>query len=169
MQKTTAIRLLIRNGATVINLLERVEPSFSDWKPSPDTWSALEVACHLLDEERDDFRTRIRLTLEDPRQEWPRIDPETWVTERDYASRNIEEVVADLRRERAASIAWLESTEIDLTAAHEHPQLGIMRTGDLLASWAAHDLLHLRQITRLQFQWLEREASPYSIRYAGSW
>lgn len=169
MELTNVATLLERNGEAIVGLLENIESPLAEWRPAPGKWSVLEVACHLLDEEREDFRQRIRLTLENPQQEWPRIDPERWVTERDYMSRNLPEVVAELRRERDLSVEWLRTASIDLEAGHMHPQLGRMRVGDLLVSWGAHDLLHLRQLTRLQFEWLERVASPYSIRYAGSW
>ena len=43
----------------------------------------------------------------------------------------------------------------------------ILRAGDLLASWLAHDLIHIRQITRLHYRWLERLAAPYQLGYAG--
>ncbi len=169
MDTIDAIRLLERNGTALVALLDHLDPELALWRPQPDKWSFLEVASHLLDEERDDFRTRIRLTLENPEQEWPRIDPEGWVEERNYAGRVFRDVVNELRRERAASLEWLRMTPVDLDASHRHPQLGPMRTGDLLASWAAHDLLHLRQLTRMQFHWLETHAKPYSLDYAGPW
>lgn len=169
MELSGIIELLERNGIAIASLLERMDQSVAEWKPLPDEWSALEIASHLLDEERDDFRRRIRLTLEDPQQEWPPIDPEGWVVEHEYARRNLAEVLDAFREERRSSIEWLGTVSLDLETSHLHPQLGRMRIGDLLASWAAHDLLHLRQLTRVQFQWLEREAAPYSTRYAGEW
>ena len=39
------------------------------WKPSEGRWSALEVVCHLADEEREDFRVRLDLTLHHPDRE----------------------------------------------------------------------------------------------------
>ena len=44
-----------------------------------------------------------------------------------------------------------------------------MRAGDLLASWAAHDTHHQRQIVRLRYHRLEQLAEPYSLAYAGEW
>lgn len=150
-------------------MLGCLAPEMAAWRPQPGKWSFLEVASHLLDEERDDFRARIRLTLENPDQEWPSIDPEGWVVERNYAGRRFTDVVNEFRLERAESLAWLSSVNIDLKTTHRHPRLGPMRTGDLLAAWAAHDLLHMRQLTRMQFQWLESVATPYSVDYAGRW
>ena len=52
---------------------------------------------------------------------------------------------------------------------HTHPIFGGLSAGDLLASWVAHDFLHLRQLARLQFQYASLLAEPYSTRYAGEW
>ena len=42
-----------------------------------------------------------------------------------------------------------------------------MRAGGLLASWAAHDTHHQRQIIRLRYRRLETLAKPYGLEYAG--
>ena len=136
------------------------------WKPAPERWSMLEVLGHLLDEERDDFRTRIRLTLEGAAA-WPHIDPEAWAGEHRYQDSNPGRTIDAFDRERAASIAWLEELgDAGWSHSHEHPQLGRLAAGDLLAAWAAHDMLHLQQLARLRVDWIQRSAEPYSIRYA---
>ena len=37
------------------------------WRPEPGKWTLLEIVCHLLDEEREDFRARVKHTLEHPK------------------------------------------------------------------------------------------------------
>jgi hypothetical protein len=44
-----------------------------------------------------------------------------------------------------------------------------LRAGDLLAAWAAHDLLHLRQLVELQYECRRQQAAPYRVEYAGDW
>ncbi len=137
------------------------------WKPSPERWSMLEVLVHLWDEEKDDFRHRLALTLEDPLQEWSPIDPEGWVDERRYNQRDPAAALAGFRQERAASLEWLRGLDHPAWGhGHEHPQLGVMRAGDLMASWTAHDYLHIRQISNLRIEYLAVKAAPYSTRYA---
>src|SRR5262245_52934790 len=63
-------------GASVLErLVQGVPDGQARWKPEPSQWSILEVVCHLGDEEVDDFRKRIELTLLDPERTWPPIDP----------------------------------------------------------------------------------------------
>ena len=47
--------------------------------------------------------------------------------------------------------------------------LGGLSAGDLLASWAAHDWLHLRQIAKRRHELTARDAGKFSIAYAGRW
>ena len=161
-------------GASVLEPLVRGVPDAqARWKPEPAQWSILEVVCHLGDEEVDDFRKRLELTLLDPGRAWPSIDPPRWAVERRYNERDLGESWTRFRDERAASCRWLEGLPADteLDRAHTHPTLGVMRAGDLLMAWLAHDLIHIRQITRLHYRWLERaaarEAPPYRLDYAG--
>jgi hypothetical protein len=71
---------------------------------------------------------------------------------------------------RAESIAWLQGLAgADWATAHEHPSLGPIRAGDLLTSWVAHDHIHIRQVNRLQRDFLVATTAGFSPRYAGRW
>src|SRR5882762_9181560 len=83
------INRLSQNREVFENLLRYVTAEQAAWKPSPDKWSMLEVINHLYDEEREDFRQRLELTLRDPDAEWPRIDPRDWVVTRKYSEREL--------------------------------------------------------------------------------
>ena len=156
-----------RNGALIEASYEGVSPEAARWKPNEKKWSLLEILCHLADEEKRDFRTRVELTLDGKGEKWPPIDPEGWVAEFRYNEQDPGAVMTRFREERAKSLAWLRSLDSpDWGARYEHPQLGSMRAGDLLASWAAHDLLHLKQIARTKAMRVAHESKPYSVSYA---
>ena len=119
------------------------------WKPSPEDWSILEIVCHLGDEEVDDFRKRVRLTLEQPGEPWPPIDPEAAAVERNYAGQDLAQALKRFLDERQQSLVWLRSLDDpDWDAAYDHPNHGPVPAGEIMASWAAHDVLHLRQISK---------------------
>jgi hypothetical protein len=156
----TILRAVV-DGATV----ER-----SHWKPAGGQWSIVEIVTHLADEEAEDFRSRLQLTLDDPAQPWPSIDPEGWAVERSYNSNQLEEVLDRFVSERENSMKWLSTLErVDWSATHSHPTLGQIRSGDLLAAWASHDMLHLRQIVKRLFESMQEDAGEYESRYAGTW
>ena len=161
---------LSHNAETIQSLVRGVAQEQARWKPTPDEWSILEVINHLYDEEREDFRLRLDLTLHHPGQPWPGIDPEGWAVERRYNERELEASLKGFLEERERSVAWLAGlSSPDWGARYDHPQAGELSAGDLLASWLAHDFLHLRQLAQLHWQYIGLLAEPYTTRYAGAW
>lgn len=159
---------LAATATAMDQLAHHVSDDQARWRPDPAQWSILEVVNHLADEEVEDFRRRLELTVYHPEQPWPVLDPESWPATRGYLDRDLASSLGRFLDERRRSVAWLRGLgAAPLGAVHEHPTLGPVRAGDLLASWLAHDLIHLRQITRLQYVWLERAAAPYRVDYAG--
>lgn len=144
----------------------------ADWRrrPAPEAWSILEIVHHLADEEAEDFPLRIRLTLEDPDQAWPSIDPPGWVTARGYNEREPQAVLRTFLDARRTNLAWLRGQEgADWSRTHRHPKLGPMSAERLLHAWCAHDLLHLRQLLARRWMLRESAAGALGLAYAGSW
>lgn len=161
------VRLSRGAGATRA-LVEGIGDEEARWRLPSGGWSILEIICHLKDEETDDFRQRLRLTLEDPARDWPKMDPEAWVTERRYQERSLKPELDAFLAERRKSLEWLRGLAApDWSTKHTHPRLGSMAAGDLLAAWVAHDLLHIRQIARLQYEYARALAAPFKADYAG--
>jgi DinB superfamily len=157
------------NAGAIAELARDVSDAQACWKPSADAWSLLEVVNHLYDEEREDFRTRVDYMLHRPGEQAPPIDPQGWVTARAYNQRDPRESLDAFLRERAASLEWLGGLpNPNWDAAYQAPW-GVLRAGDLLSSWLAHDHLHLRQLNELHYAYLALHAAPYSIEYAGDW
>lgn len=170
MNSTELAVRLAANAQVFRHLLADVPPEQARWKPAPEKWSLLEVINHLADEEREDFRTRVDLTLHHPGEPWPSIDPQGWVVAREYDRRDLGASLQDFLRERARSVEWLRSLEqADPAATYQHPKFGPITAGDLLGSWLAHDLIHIRQMTRLHYEYLAQRVAPYSLGYAGPW
>ena len=163
------LQQMANDAQRIRSLVEGIDDTQARWRPDPESWSILEVVCHLLDEERKDFRVRLDLTLHKPGETWPGIDPASWVTEYNYNEQDLAASLQAFQEEREASLAWLKRLESpDWEATYEAPW-GPMRAGDLLASWVAHDLLHMRQLVELHWLYKEEQVEPYSTRYAGEW
>lgn len=150
-----------------IRSLATVPVEQATWRPAPDSWSILEVVCHLADEERLDFRTRLRATIASPTAPWPAIDPGSWVA--GYAERRLDEAIADFEAERRTSLAWLESLRgVDWRLRHEDAARNrSMSALDLLRNWLAHDYHHLRQLTVIRYELLRQSGG--ALAYAGDW
>lgn len=161
---------LERFGQMLPEVVRGVSDDDARWKPADGAWSVLEIVAHLVDEEKFDFGTRMRLVMTDPTKPWPAIDPEGWAVERRYNDGDLQSSVQEFVRLRAESVDWLRQLENpDWQQAYDHPRFGPFRAGDLLSSWVAHDHLHLRQIAKRLYQLGVRDAGEFSTRYAGEW
>ena len=160
----------LANGAgAVSNLLTGITPAEARFKPTSETWSVLEVVCHLVDEEREDFRQRLDIMLHRPADPWPPIHPSAWVIERAYNERDYAEMLDDWLAERARSLEWLQGLVAPNWDDPVTAPFGTMRPGDMLASWVAHDNLHQRQLVELRRGRLLNLVEPYDVQYAGDW
>ena len=158
-----------QNRGVFESLLRSVSIEQAKWKPAPDKWSMLEVINHLYDEEREDFRQRLELVLADPAKPWPKIDPRNWVTTRGYNQRELTVSLENFLAEREKSLGWLRKlSSPNWENSHAGPN-GALSAGDLLASWLAHDFLHIRQLARLHWQYVGAIAEPYQTTYGGPW
>jgi len=170
MNHASIILQLEANQKTFEGLLHASSPEEIIWRPAENKWCLLEIANHLYDEEREDFRARLKHVLENPKDKLPSIDPVGWVTARNYMGKSYETVVREFLQERELSIQWLRSLQSpDWKSTHHHHKFGAMSAEMFLANWVAHDYLHIRQILRLKYEYLKQAASEVSLRYAGDW
>src|SRR5262249_35434366 len=74
---------LARFPALLDGMVDGLSPARWRARPAPGEWSAVEIVCHLRDEEAEDFGARIRVLL-DGSTRFTAIDPEGWATARSY-------------------------------------------------------------------------------------
>lgn len=169
MDRPLLFAQLERHGNVLQALLADLSPAEILWKPAPEKWCPLEVVCHLYDEEREDFRARLRSTLEDPGRPWPPIDPTAWVSERRYMEQDFTGKLHGFREERQRSLEWLHVLEqAPWTNAYVHPKVGPVSCDLLLTNWVAHDLHHIRQLINLRYAYLKANTTA-PLDYAGNW
>ena len=162
-------RQLALNRDRVAALARGISRDQAIWRPNKESWSILQVICHLADEEEFDFPVRLRMILEKSEKEWPKIDPAGWVKEHGYNESDLFETLNRYVALRNEALAWLDSVENpDWDTKFEAP-FGEISAGDMFVSWVSHDSLHLRQLIELQRSYLVEQAKPYSLDYAGDW
>ncbi len=160
---------LANSTEMVRSLLAGISQEDAQFKPTSETWSILEVICHLYDEEREDFREHLDFILHRQNEKWHKINPQAWVTERKYNEQNFHEMNEKFFNERENSLGRLQglpNSDWDKTYTSE---FGTMSAGEMFASWIAHDNLHVRQLVELQRARIENITKPFAIVYAGDW
>ena len=84
MKFETLFKELQNNRKVFRHLLAGMTQQEAQNKADEQAWSMLEVVCHLYDEEREDFREHLDFILHRQNEEWHVIDPQSWVTGRNY-------------------------------------------------------------------------------------
>ena len=169
MQFQALYQELVNSTAMIRALLKDIDQAQAQIKPAADSWSILEVVCHLYDEEREDFREHLDFILHRQNEEWHQIDPQAWVTVRRYNQQDLYEMTDKFFAEREQSLDWLmEISSADWETTYTS-EFGSMKAGEMFAAWVAHDNLHVRQLVELRRIHVEQITQPYDIQYAGDW
>ncbi|HEX6488990.1 MAG TPA: DinB family protein [Candidatus Dormibacteraeota bacterium] len=142
------VALLERTPRVVRELLSDLPDS---WLTSPDTpggWTTRDVVGHLISGELEDWIPRAEIILREgttrPFDSFDRLAH----SERDQGVplAALVDRFAELRRTNLARLRDLVASEADLDRRGQHPELGEVTLGQLIATWAVHDLDHLGQI-----------------------
>lgn len=160
---------LHRNKIVFDSLLTAVPSELCLYKPDKDHWCLLEIVCHLIDEEVEDFRARVKHTLFTPDLPLKSISPREWPIQRGYMDKDFETSVKNFLDERSASILWLRTLEDVPWENTVHLKgLGKLSARNFLENWLAHDYLHIRQINRVKRSYFHNCAQG-DLSYAGNW
>ncbi len=158
------IALLARTPAALNILLRDLPDIWTRRNEGDNSWSAFDVIGHLIHGERTDWMPRARLVLQfgDTRPFEP-FDRRAQVRESQGKSMaQLLDEFAALRSENLAQLRGLNLSQQDLERRGKHPALGPVTLSQLLATWAAHDLTHVHQISRVMAYQYREAVGPWS-------
>jgi len=158
------IALLTRTPAALNALLRDLPESWTHRHEGENTWSVLNVVAHLVYGERADWMPRARMILqfgeERPFESFDRLG-----FTRDGRAKSLEQLLdefASLRSENLGALLALNLRQEDLDRCGRHPSFGAVTLAQLLSTWAAHDLTHLHQISRIMAHQYRDAVGPWS-------
>lgn len=155
--------VLERTPPALNALLRHLPEPWTDVDEGPTTWSPFQVVGHLIHGERVDWIPRGRQILE--RGDREAFEPfDRFAHLHEFAGRRLSELLdlfASLRQESLETLRGWRLTEADLARKGRHPELGPVTLRQLLATWVAHDLGHLAQITRVMAKRYRDDVGPW--------
>ena len=164
------IARLSANAKALSSLCRETAPEQALWKQSPEKWSIQQVVYHLSRTEEKDFRPRLEKTLRSPEEIWNALVASEMRPDETGGANNLAEYLQNFLAEREKSIDWLKTIDNPVWKnSHRHNEQLTLAAGDLLASWLAHDYLHIKQIIRLQYDYVDSISEPFKTVYAGTW
>ena len=158
-----AIPVLERTPATLRTLLEGLPSAWTDANEGPDTWSPFDIVGHLIQGERTDWIPRARMILEEGRSRT--FEPfDRFAQFRDSEGKSLAELLDEFEQLRAQGLGTLKGwhlTDAQLSLEGEHPVFGAVTLRQLLATWTAHDVGHLAQISRVMAKQYRDAVGPW--------
>jgi hypothetical protein len=158
------VSLLTRTPAALDALLRDLPETWTLRNEGENTWSAFDVVGHLIHGDRTDWMPRAKVILQFG--ETRAFEPfDRWGQARESEGKSLARLLdefARLRRESLAELRALNLRPEDLERRGRHPALGVVTLSELLATWAAHDLTHLHQISRVMAHQYREAVGPWS-------
>jgi hypothetical protein len=157
--------VLLARTPGVLNVLLRGMPDAWTMRDEGEgTWTPVDVVAHLIHAERENWIPRARIILESGESRpFPPFNREGSLQE--FRNKPVEELLDEFARTRAQSLDELSALNLlprDLEKRGTHPGLGSVTLSELLATWAAHDLTHLHQISRVMALQYREAVGPWS-------
>jgi hypothetical protein len=156
--------ILRRTPATLDALLRDLPEVWTDATEGPGTWSPYVVIGHLIHGERTDWMPRLGIILEHgASRPFDPFDREAQFREsRGKSLATLLDEFSSLRSDNLAQLCDLNLQPAQLELTGTHPGLGPVNVRQLLATWTAHDLAHLLQISRAMAKRFKQEVGPWA-------
>ena len=157
-----SIDLLSRTPAVLETLLKDVSEEWTSANEGANTWSPFDVLGHLIQGEETDWIPRAKIILSGSEEPFEPFDRFAQLEK--SKGKSLEQLLTEFTRLREANLEQLKSfklTEGELNLTGTHPALGEVTLRNLLATWTAHDLSHIAQISRVMAKQYREEVGVW--------
>jgi hypothetical protein len=158
------LAVLDRTPTVLDGLLRNLPDPWIQANEGPGTWSPHTVIGHLIHGEKADWLPRVLLILEHgTAKPFPPVDREAQF--RDSAGKPINALLDEFASARQTNLARLRGLNLQpaqLELQGTHPAFGPVTLRQLLATWTAHDLAHITQISRTMARRLKADVGPWA-------
>ena len=128
------------------------------------SWNAFDIVGHLVHCERADWMPRIERILHyGESQPFEPLDREA--QKHESSGKSLNQILDEFRDLRAGNLDLVRQLNLqpaDLARTGMHPALGPVTLSNLLATWAAHDMTHLHQLSRVLAYQYREAVGPWS-------
>jgi hypothetical protein len=158
------ISLLTRTPAVLDALLRDLPDAWTLTNEGNNTWSAFDIVGHLIHGERTDWMPRAKMVLQSGETQ-TFVPFDRWAQVRESEGKSLGQLLDEFARLRSENLNELRSLNLcdeDLERRGRHPALGVVTLSQLLATWAAHDLTHLHQLSRVMAYQYRGAVGPWS-------
>jgi len=164
-QLPQTIALLERTPATLNALLRDLPDFWTFSNEGEGSWTAFDIVGHLIHAEHTDWIPRANMILKHGESETFKPFQREGQKEKSQG-KSLPRLLDDFAAVREKNLSELRAMNLqpaDLDRRGRHPVFGPVSLGQLLATWAAHDLTHLHQLSRLMAYQYRAAVGPWSV------
>lgn len=156
-----SLAILSRTPGTLNAMLRGLPEAWVTATEGPGTWSPAFVIGHLIHAERVDWMPRLALILaHGESRPFDAFDREVQSLGKSLGV--LLDELAELREDNLAQLRKLDLQDAQLELTGMHPELGRVTVRQLIATWTAHDLSHILQISRVMAKRYKAEVGPWA-------
>jgi hypothetical protein len=159
------VALLERTPGALRALLRGLPESLLLGDEGENTWNVRSVVAHLIHTEQSNWIPRARMILDfGEQQTFAPLDREaSQAPSRKVSVETLLDEFARVRLENLSKLRSLDLSSESLERTGRHPVFGVVSLSQLLATWAAHDLTHLHQISRILAHQYRQAVGPWEV------
>jgi uncharacterized damage-inducible protein DinB len=159
-----SIALLSRTPAALNTLVRDLPEEWTHRDEGENSWSVFDIVGHLIHGERTDWMARTKIILQfGESRPFDRFD--RFAQQRESRGKSLPQLLDEFALLRSQNLSELRALNLkpeDLQKRGKHPALGTVSLSELLATWAAHDLTHLHQISRVMAYQYRQTVGPWT-------
>lgn len=157
------IEILERTPGVLNKMLSGLSKEWTSQNEGEKTWSVYDVVGHLIHGEKTDWIPRTQILLSNRKDKtFESFDRfAQFENSKGNTLSNLLQEFERLRSQNLNSLKSMDITDEDLYKTGIHPEFGAVTLRQLLATWVAHDLNHIAQISRVIAKQYKYEAGPW--------
>jgi DinB superfamily len=159
-----SIEILERTPGALTALLEGLGEEWLFNNEGGDSWSPYDIIGHYIEGEKTDWIPRMRIILSENTDK--RFVPfDRFAQLNNDRNKPIGVLLEEFTQWRKNNIAELRKANLDkekLNKKGVHPEFGEVTLQQLLATWVAHDLNHICQVSRVMAKQYKEEIGPWT-------
>jgi DinB superfamily len=163
IELANVIEILNRTPRALKELLHGLPKTWTETNEGENTWSPFDVIGHLIHGERVNWIPRAKMILKfgeakafEPFDRFAQFEASKGKT-----MEALLEEFEDIRQENIRILKSMNLTLEDLQKCGHHPEFERVTLGELLSTWAAHDLDHVVQISRTLAKGYREAVGPW--------
>lgn len=153
----------MRTPAVLRALLEDLPAAWLEVTEGEGTFSPMDVVGHLIHGERTDWVPRIKIILASGETQ-PFVPFDRFGFREAIRGRSMSALLTEFHSLRQSNLDVVRGIALapeQLALKGRHPELGTVTLGQLLTTWAVHDLNHVGQVVRVMSKRYAEAVGPW--------